>query len=140
TEIEKMSDAQIQKFIFAPGFSTVEQITNVSGRGVGMDVVRSNIDQIGGTIDVKSAGGRGTSFLIKIPLTLAIVSALIVEAGADRFAIPQLAVIELVRARNNSEHRIEHIKDAAVLRQRHKLLPLVHLKALLKLDQANQIE
>ena len=87
----------------------------VSGRGVGMDVVRTNIDQIGGTIDIKSVAGEGSSVTIKIPLTLAIVSALIVEAGGDRFAIPQLSVVELVRARANSEHRIERIKDTAVL-------------------------
>ena len=96
-----------------PAFPPPRQVTSVSGRGVGMDVVRANIDQIGGTIDVKSVLGRGTSFTIKIPLTLAIVSALIVEAGGDRFAIPQLAVVELVRVRSNSEHRIERIKDAA---------------------------
>src|SRR5256885_2284703 len=101
-----------------------------------MDVVRNNIDQIGGTIDVKSVAGEGSSFTIKIPLTLAIVSALIVEAGGDRFAIPQLAVIELVRAQGNSEHRIERIKDAPVLRLRNKLLPLIHLKKLLKMDGA----
>ena len=134
TEIHKMSDAQIQKFIFVPGFSTASKVTSVSGRGVGMDVVRANIDQIGGTIDVKSVFGQGTNFMIKIPLTLAIVSALIVQCAGDRFAIPQLAVVELVRARKNSEHRIERIKDAAVLRLRKKLLPLVHLKALLKID------
>jgi two-component system chemotaxis sensor kinase CheA len=134
--IEKMSEAQIQRFIFAPGFSTAGAVTNVSGRGVGLDVVRANIDQIGGTIDVKSVPGEGTTFSIKIPLTLAIVSALIVEAGGDRFAIPQLAVVELVRASNGSEHRIEHIKDAAVLRLRDKLLPLVHLKKLLKIDES----
>jgi two-component system chemotaxis sensor kinase CheA len=116
-------------------------VTNVSGRGVGMDVVRANIDEIGGTIDVKSVPGRGTSFSIKIPLTLAIVSALIVEVGGDRYAIPQLAVVELVRVRAGSEHRIEHIKDAAVLRLRNKLLPLVALKTLLKLDVADgQVE
>jgi two-component system chemotaxis sensor kinase CheA len=132
-EIEKMSEAQIQRYIFMPGFSTAGKVTSVSGRGVGMDVVRSNIDQIGGTIDVKSVFGRGTSFHIKIPLTLAIVSALIVEAAGDRFAIPQLAVVELVRVRANSEHRIERIKDAAVLRLRNKLLPLVHLTNLLKI-------
>ncbi len=134
-EIEKMPEAQIQKFIFVPGFSTASKITSVSGRGVGMDVVRANIDQIGGAIDVKSTKGRGTTFIIKIPLTLAIVSALIVEVAGDRFAIPQLAVVELVRARKNSEHRIERIKDAAVLRLRNKLLPLVHLRTLLKLDE-----
>ncbi len=131
---EKMTEAQIHKFIFAPGFSTAAAVTSVSGRGVGMDVVRTNIDQIGGTIEVKSNPGQGSSFVIKIPLTLAIVSALIVEAAGDRFAIPQLAVIELVRAQANSEHKIERIKDAPVLRLRDKLLPLIHLKTLLKID------
>jgi len=137
TELEKMTEAQIHKFIFAPGFSTAAAVTSVSGRGVGMDVVRTNIDQIGGTIDIKSVAGEGSSVTIKIPLTLAIVSALIVEAGGDRFAIPQLSVVELVRARANSEHRIERIKDTAVLRLRNKLLPLMHLKKLLKIDDGS---
>ena len=136
-ELEKMTEAQIHKFIFAPGFSTAAAVTSVSGRGVGMDVVRTNIDQIGGTIDIKSVAGEGASVTIKIPLTLAIVSALIVEAGGDRFAIPQLSVVELVRARANSEHRIERIKDTAVLRLRNKLLPLMHLKKLLKIDDGS---
>jgi two-component system chemotaxis sensor kinase CheA len=136
-ELEKMTEAQIHKFIFAPGFSTAASVTSVSGRGVGMDVVRTNIDQIGGTIDVKSVAGEGSSVTIKIPLTLAIVSALIVEAAGDRFAIPQLSVVELVRARANSEHRIERIKDTAVLRLRNKLLPLMHLKKLLKVDDGS---
>ncbi len=140
SEIEKMTEAQIHKFIFAAGFSTAAAVTSVSGRGVGMDVVRNNIDQIGGTIDVKSVPGEGSSFTIKIPLTLAIVSALIVEAGGDRFAIPQLAVVELVRAQSNSEHRIERIKDAPVLRLRNKLLPLIHLKKLLKMEGAGESE
>ena len=132
-----MTEAQIHKFIFAPGFSTAAAVTSVSGRGVGMDVVRTNIDQIGGTIDVKSVAGEGSSVTIKIPLTLAIVSALIVEAAGDRFAIPQLSVVELVRARANSEHRIERIKDTAVLRLRNKLLPLMHLKKLLQIDDGS---
>ncbi len=136
-DLEKMTEAQIHKFIFAPGFSTAAAVTSVSGRGVGMDVVRTNIDQIGGTIDIKSVAGEGSSVTIKIPLTLAIVSALIVEAAGDRFAIPQLAVVELVRARANSEHRIERIKDTAVLRLRNKLLPLMHLKKLLKIDDGS---
>ena len=135
-EAEKLTEAQIHKFIFAPGFSTAAKVTNVSGRGVGMDVVRNNIDQIGGTIDVKSVTGAGLSFAIKIPLTLAIVAALIVEAGGHRFAIPQLSVVELVRARSNSEHRIERIKDTSVLRLRDKLLPLVSLSHLLGLDKS----
>ncbi len=129
-EIEKMSEADIHKFIFAPGFSTAATVTSLSGRGVGMDVVRNNIDQIGGTIDVKSVAGVGASFTIKIPLTLAIVAALIVEAGGERYAIPQIAVIELVRARNG-EHRVERIKDTAVLRLRDKLLPLARLSKML---------
>src|ERR1041385_8025920 len=137
---EKMTEAQIHKFIFAPGFSTAAAVTSVSGRGVGMDVVRTNIDTIGGTIEVKSTPGHGSSFTIKIPLTLAIVSALIVEAGGDRFAIPQIAVIELVRAQSNSEHKIERIKDAPVLRLRDKLLPLIHLRTLLKLDNGENSE
>ncbi|WP_024515170.1 hybrid sensor histidine kinase/response regulator [Bradyrhizobium sp. Tv2a-2] len=136
-DLEKMTEAQIHKFIFAPGFSTAATVTSVSGRGVGMDVVRTNIDQIGGTIDIKSVAGEGSSVTIKIPLTLAIVSALIVEAAGDRFAIPQLSVVELVRARANSEHRIERIKDTAVLRLRNKLLPLMHLKKLLKIDDGS---
>jgi two-component system, chemotaxis family, sensor kinase CheA len=137
---EKLTEAQIHKFIFAPGFSTATTVTSVSGRGVGMDVVRTNIDTIGGTIEVKSTPGHGSSFTIKIPLTLAIVSALIVEAGGDRFAIPQIAVIELVRAQSNSEHKIERIKDAPVLRLRDKLLPLIHLRTLLKLDNGESSE
>ena len=110
----------------------------MSGRGVGMDVVRTNIDQIGGTIDVQSVQGQGLSFTIKIPLTLAIISALIVESSGERFAIPQLSVVELVRVHGKSEHRIERIKDAAVLRLRNKLLPLVRLGSLLGLDAGAQ--
>jgi two-component system chemotaxis sensor kinase CheA len=139
-EIEKLSEAQIHKFVFAPGFSTATKVTNVSGRGVGMDVVRNNIDQIGGTIDVKSVAGVGLSFTIKIPLTLAIVAALIVESGGDRYAIPQLSVIELVRARSGSEHRIERIKDTTVLRLRDKLLPLARLSELLGGEPAGDVE
>jgi two-component system chemotaxis sensor kinase CheA len=132
-DLERMSEQQIQKFIFNPGFSTAQTITSVSGRGVGLDVVRTNIDQIGGTIDVHSVQGQGLSFTIKIPLTLAIISALIVESSGERFAIPQLSVVELVRVHGKSEHRIERIKDAAVLRLRNKLLPLVRLGSLLEL-------
>jgi len=131
SELDKMTEAQIHRFIFRPGFSTAAQVTSLSGRGIGMDIVRANIDQIGGTIDVKSAAGAGSSFSIKIPLTLAIVSALIVQAGGDRFAIPQLSVVELVRAQSNSEHRIERIRHAPVLRLRNKLLPLARLDQLL---------
>ncbi len=139
-EFDKMTDAQIHKFIFAAGFSTAAEVTSVSGRGVGMDVVRNNIELIGGTVDLRSTMGKGTTFTIKIPLTLAIVSTLIVEASGDRFAIPQLSVVELVRVQTNSEHRIERIKDTPVLRLRNKLLPLVHLSQLLGIYTGEDVE
>ena len=138
-DLDRMTEQQLQKFIFNPGFSTAQTITSVSGRGVGLDVVRTNIDQIGGTIDVHSVQGQGLSFTIKIPLTLAIISALIVESNGERFAIPQLSVVELVRVHGKSEHRIERIKDAAVLRLRNKLLPLVRLGSLLELVPEHSI-
>ena len=134
-EAELLNDQQILQMIFKAGFSTAEKITNVSGRGVGMDVVRTNIEKIGGTIELKSIKDVGTTFTIKIPLTLAIVSALIVECGKERFAIPQVSVIELVRASNNSEQRIECINDTSVLRLRNRLLPLISLMEVLKLNK-----
>ncbi len=134
SELESMSDKQIMRYIFKAGVSTAKQVTAVSGRGVGMDVVRNNIEKIGGTIDLSSVEGRGTKCLIKIPLTLAIVSALVVECGGERFAIPQLSVVELVRASSNSEHTIERINGTPVLRLRNRLLPLVNLRELLNLE------
>jgi two-component system chemotaxis sensor kinase CheA len=139
-ELGALTEAQLHKFIFVAGFSTASRVTSISGRGVGMDVVRNNIDQIGGTIDVRSVPGVGVSFTVKIPLTLAIVSALIVQAGGSRFAIPQLAVIELVRARNGGEHRIERIKDTAVLRLRDKLMPLARLDSLLGMQTDKPVD
>lgn len=139
TEFEKMTEPQAAKLIFHAGLSTATKVTNVSGRGVGMDVVRNNIEKIGGTVDVKSVWGEGTTFFIKIPLTLAIVSALIVEASDQRYAIPQLAVVELVRVQDNSEHRIERIRETPVLRLRNKLLPLVHLNSLLGVTSAKEV-
>lgn len=134
-ELDSMNDQQIAQFIFKAGFSTAEKVTSVSGRGVGMDVVRTNIEKIGGTVELKTFQGRGTIFTIKIPLTLAIVSALIVECAHERFAIPQISVLELVRVTANSETGIEMINDAPVLRLRDRLLPLVSLANLLKLRQ-----
>jgi two-component system chemotaxis sensor kinase CheA len=137
-EIEQMSDQQVAQFIFRAGFSTAEKVTSVSGRGVGMDVVRNNIEKIGGTIELKTQQGKGTSFIIKIPLTLAIVSALIVECAGERFAIPQISVLELVRTTAKSEHGIEVINNAPVLRLRERLLPLVSLRTLLKLGSEEE--
>jgi len=134
-EAETLSDSQIYRLILAPGFSTAAEITSISGRGVGMDVVKNNIDQIGGALDIKSVPGKSTTLRIKIPLTLAIVSALIVEAEGERFAIPQIAVVELVRVDGDAEHRIERIKNAAVLRLRDQLVPVEYLSTLLQLPQ-----
>jgi two-component system, chemotaxis family, sensor kinase CheA len=131
-ELKGMSEQQIHRFIFHAGFSTAAKVTNVSGRGVGMDVVRSNIELIGGSVDLKSVKGEGTKFTIKIPLTLAIVSALIVGVGDMRFAIPQICVQELVRAVPGSDTQIEKINATPVLRLRNRLLPLIRLSGVLK--------
>ena len=131
-ELAAMSEAQVLRLIFRPGFSTAETVSAVSGRGVGMDVVRSNVLKIGGAIDLESAAGRGTTVIIKIPLTLAIVSALIVGCAGERFAVPQISVVELVGV--DGEHRIERINDSAVLRLRDRLLPLVDLRTMLALE------
>jgi len=145
-ELAAMTEQQLQRFIFSAGFSTAAVVSAVSGRGVGMDVVKSNIEKIGGTIELKSTQGVGTRFIIKIPLTLAIVSALIVEAAGERFAIPQISVVELVRARKavgrghnegaGQEAVIERINDTPVLRLRDRLLPLVNLSDLLALGSS----
>lgn len=139
-EAAAMSESQVQRLIFHPGFSTAAKVTNLSGRGVGMDVVRTNIEQIGGTIDVSSVEGRGASFTIKIPLTLAIISALIVGAGESRFAIPQLAVVELVRVGTRSDNNVEFINETRVMRLRDRLLPLIDLAGSLDLAEGERDE
>ena len=133
-EIAQMSDKQIAQFIFRAGFSTAEKVTSVSGRGVGMDVVRANIEKIGGTVELESRPGHGSTFHIKIPLTLAIVSVLIVEASGQRYAIPQINVVELVRTGREGETKMEIINDSPVLRLRDKLLPLISLRQVLGMD------
>ena len=147
SELAAMPDSQIYGFIFHPGFSTAHTVTSVSGRGVGMDVVKTNIEKIGGMIEVKTAAGEGTTFVIKIPLTLAIVSALIVEAGGERFAIPQISVVELVRAQLDTDGAappsagipvVEHINGTPLLRLRERLMPLVRLAELLGLPGGPQ--
>lgn len=139
-EIATLSEMQIAQYIFKAGFSTAEKVTSVSGRGVGMDVVRTNIEKIGGTVELLSETGKGSTFHIKIPLTLAIVSVLIVEVSHEQFAIPQINVLELVRAADDSEHKIEEINNAPVLRLRDKLLPLVTLRKELHLPEREEPE
>lgn len=139
-EAASMSDQQIQRLIFTPGFSTASTVTNLSGRGVGMDVVKTNIELIGGSIELSSVEGKGVTFRIKIPLTLAIVSALIVGARGHRFACPQTAVLELVRVGAGCEHRVETINQTPILRLRDELLPLLSLGEALRLPSEKEPE
>ena len=137
----RMSDHEALHLIFLPGFSTAEKITNVSGRGVGMDVVKTNIEKIGGTVDLQSQPGKGTTLKIKIPLTLAIIPALIVTSGGDRFAIPQVSLLELLRLDGESSDRqVEFIDDAPVYRLRGRLLPLAYLNQELELEHVAGVQ
>ncbi|MGO9428822.1 hybrid sensor histidine kinase/response regulator [Rhodoblastus sp.] len=131
--LERMSDEEISRLIFAPGFSTAEAVTNVSGRGVGMDVVRENIQAIGGSVALSSTPGLGSRFCLKIPLTLAIAPALIVEARGQRFALPQHSVVEAVGL-NGGEHRIEFVQGSKILQLREAVLPIGSLAEILRLD------
>jgi two-component system chemotaxis sensor kinase CheA len=132
----RMSEREAVGLIFLPGFSTAEKVTNVSGRGVGMDVVKTNVENIGGTVDVQSKLGEGTTLRIKIPLTLAIIPALVVTSAGERFVIPQASLLELVRLEANDE-KIESIHGAAIYRLRGRLLPLVYLSRILKIQGAD---
>ncbi|MCA8953084.1 MAG: chemotaxis protein CheW [Planctomycetes bacterium] len=126
--VARMGERELINLVTLPGFSTAEKVTNVSGRGVGMDVVRANIEKIGGTIDIHSVLGTGTTLKIKIPLTLAIIPALIVTSGGQRFAIPQVNLLELVRLEGaQARERIERVHGAPVYRLRGNLLPLAYL-------------
>ncbi len=129
----RLSEAELINMIFQAGFSTAAEVTNVSGRGVGMDVVRTNIERIGGTVDMQSPPAGGTMLKVKIPLTLAIIPALVVTTGGDRYAIPQVNLLELVRLEGeNARRSIEYIHDVPVYRLRGSLLPLIHLDEELK--------
>ena len=135
SEAGSLSDKEAFNLIFAPGFSTAAKVTNVSGRGVGMDVVRTNIERIGGTVDLSSVTGKGTTIKIKIPLTLAIVPALIVKNRGEIFAIPQVKLEELLRVESSSaEDKIEILHGTPVYRLRGKILPLVDLNQVLKMS------
>lgn len=131
----EMSVHEIQKLILHPGFSTAKQVTDISGRGVGMDVVKSNIERLSGTINIESTFGLGTRITLTLPLTLAIIPTLIVSSEGQTFAIPQVNVEELVRIRSfELTKKIERVHGAEVTRLRGKLLPLVRLSAVLSLE------
>ena len=129
----RLTDHEIVNLVFQPGFSTAEKVTNVSGRGVGMDVVKTHIEKIGGTVDLQSKAGQGVTVRMKIPLTLAIIPALIVTSVGERYAVPQVNLLELVGLEGEQARKgIETIHGVPVYRLRGRLLPLVHLKSTLQ--------
>jgi two-component system chemotaxis sensor kinase CheA len=129
----QLPEERILQFIFEPGFSTAAQVTSVSGRGVGMDVVKTNIEAIGGTVDIASRAGEGTTVRVRVPLTLAIIPAIVVRCAAERFALPQAAVGELISLRGDGGPRIEGLEAAEVIRVRGRLVPVVFLDEFLGL-------
>jgi two-component system chemotaxis sensor kinase CheA len=134
-QADRLGERDLVNLVFQPGFSTADRVTNFSGRGVGMDVVRTNVEKIGGTVDIQSQVGRGTTIKMKIPLTLAIIPALTVTVGGDRYAIPQVSLLELVRLEGEQALRgIELIHGAPVYRLRGSLLPLVYLSRQLQVE------
>ncbi len=139
-QAEALSDRDTMNLIFKAGFSTAAKITNISGRGVGMDVVKTNIEKIGGSVEILSAINQGTTIKIKIPLTLAIIPALVVTTGEQRFAIPQINLLELVRLEGENIKNIERIGNAEIYRLRGKLLPIVRLNKVLELHKEQENE
>lgn len=131
----RMGTQTLLGLIFLPGFSTASTVTTLSGRGVGMDVVKTNIEKIGGSVDVHSTVGQGTTVRIRIPLTLAIIKVLVVTSAGDRYAIPQVSIVELVRAEGEKARKsIQRVHGVLVYRYRDRLLPLVSLNQVLKVE------
>jgi two-component system chemotaxis sensor kinase CheA len=136
---DDLSQGAIDNLVFQPGFSTASKVTNISGRGVGLDVVRANVESMGGTVELQSETGRSTTFRVKIPLTLAIVSVLLVRAGGHRVAVPQASVVELFRlGGDGADSGIEDLGGVPVYRLRGRLLPLVSLDRELGVDQVSR--
>ncbi len=134
-QAEKLSDREALNLIFQPGFSTAQTVTKVSGRGVGMDVVKSNIEKIGGVVDISNRPGEGSTVKLKIPLTLAIIPGLIITSGGERFVIPQVSLLELIRLEgDSSEKHIEQVHGTPVYRRRGSLLPIAYLNRVLGLE------
>ncbi|HEY1963691.1 MAG TPA: chemotaxis protein CheA [Acidobacteriaceae bacterium] len=130
-----MSEREALQLIFLPGFSTASAVTTVSGRGVGMDVVRANVEKVGGSVEVESRRGEGTTLRLRVPLTLAIVPSLVVRSGGQSFALPQSALVELVDIPEREVARVvQRIGSAELYRLRERLLPMVWLDRLLGLE------
>jgi two-component system chemotaxis sensor kinase CheA len=131
-QVKSMSEKEMMSLIFLPGLSTAEKVTDVSGRGVGMDVVKTNLNQLGGQVDITSEAGKGSTFRIKLPLTLAIIPCLLASVNKERFAIPQVNVRELIRIpAAQVKERIELVGDAEVLVLRGRLIPIIDLAGVL---------
>jgi two-component system chemotaxis sensor kinase CheA len=140
-QAEKLSEREALGLIFLPGFSTAKTVSNFSGRGVGMDVVKSHIEKIGGTVDVFSRLGEGATVKIRIPLTLAIIPGLVITSGGERFVIPQVSLLELIRLEaDQSGKHIEYVHGTPVYRRRGSLLPIAYLNQVLGLKAADQAE
>jgi two-component system chemotaxis sensor kinase CheA len=140
-QADTMGDTEAINLIFLPGFSTTQQVTNLSGRGVGMAIVKSNIEKINGSIEIDNQPGKGTTFKLKIPLTLTIIPALIVTSGGDRYAIPQASLQELVRLEpEQALSNIEIFYDVPVYRLREQLIPLIYLNQLLQPTDTHDLE
>jgi two-component system chemotaxis sensor kinase CheA len=138
-QVDKLGDREALNLIFQAGFSTAQKVTRVSGRGVGMDVVKSNIEKIGGVVDLSSRPGEGTTVKIRIPLTLAIIPGLVVTSGGERFVIPQVSLLELIHLESdNSGKHIEYVHGAPVYRRRGTLLPVTYLDQVLGLKSAGE--
>ncbi len=139
-QAEKLSEREALNLVFQPGFSTAQTITNVSGRGVGLDVVKTHIEKIGGVVDLFSRPGEGAIVKLKIPLTLAIIPGLVVASGGERFVIPQVSLLELIRLEGDSEKHIERVHGTPVYRRRGSLLPIAYLNQVLGLKSAERVE
>jgi two-component system, chemotaxis family, sensor kinase CheA len=138
---DKLSDREALSLIFEPGFSTAQIVTNISGRGVGMDVVKSHIEKIGGVVDIFSRLGEGSTVKIRIPLTLAIIPGLVITSGGERFVIPQVSLLELIRIEGDSLGKhIEYVHGTPVYRRRGSLLPIAYLNQVLGLQSADRAE
>jgi two-component system, chemotaxis family, sensor kinase CheA len=140
-QAEKLGDREALGLIFQPGFSTAQVVTNFSGRGVGMDVVKSHIEKIGGVVDIFSRLGEGATIKIRIPLTLAIIPGLVITSGGERFVIPQVSLLELIRLESDASGKhIEYVHGTPVYRRRGSLLPIAYLNQILGLKPADHDE
>jgi two-component system chemotaxis sensor kinase CheA len=129
---QAISDAEVMELVFEPGFSTCDAVTLISGRGVGMDVVRANVERAGGSVELRSVAGEGTCLRIRVPLTLAIVPALIARCGGQTFVLPQSALVEMLIIHKREETElVEYVGEARMMRLRERLLPLLSLSEML---------